>query len=432
MRSFDGLRRCLLVNVTTAPRLSPSPPLPTRAPFTLVCVHRSRLPRSSYRYTAHRRVRTPLSPFVAMSSPYTCKWGILATGGIAASFTKDLLIDPASRQVSDVRHEVVAAASSSSADRARQFIQEIGADAAKCKAYGSYEELVKDPNVDIIYVATPHSHHYENTLLCLQNGKNVCCEKPFTINAKQTAHLAKVARERKLFLMEAVWIRFFPVVLEIQKLLHQDRVLGKIHRVYSDLSIEFKPDPKHRLYNPELGGGALLDLGIYSLTWQMLTLYQHPDNRRARPRVHGNLVKTPLTGVDEHTTMALSFDSLGSQGIATTSMSTESSPHYVVLVQGEKGELSVPFPTYRPESYTLRLKDGQGKLGEPQTKTFPIPGHGMFWEADACARALRDGKTEAERCPLDESILTMTIMDEVRHANDFTYPDSIERVRSDA
>ncbi|EPQ27740.1 uncharacterized protein PFL1_04877 [Pseudozyma flocculosa PF-1] len=367
-----------------------------------------------------------------MSSPFTCKWGILATGGIAATFTKDLLVDPSTRNVSDVSHQVVAAASSTSAERARHFLADVGADPARCRAYGSYEELVRDPEIDIIYVATPHSHHYENTLLCLEAGKNVCCEKPFTINAKQAAHLAKVARQRGLFLMEAVWIRFFPVVVEIQRLLHHDRVLGKIHRVFSDLSIAFKPDPNHRLFNPDLGGGALLDLGIYALTWQMLVLYQHPDNARAQPRVHGSIVKTPLTGVDELTTVALNFDQMGAQGIATTNMTVKSSPHYVVLVQGEKGELSVPFPTYRPESYTLRLRDAEGELGEPQTKTFPIPGHGMFWEADACARALRDGKNEADRCTLDESLLTMAIMDEVRYSNDFRYPDSIESVRDDA
>ena len=323
--------------------------------------------------------------------------GILATGGIAATFTKDLLTDPATRDVSDVHHHVAAVASSSSADRAAKFIADVGLDPSKCNAYGSYEELVKDPEVQIIYVATPHSHHYENTLLCLENGKHVCCEvsatcqshlgtpshtyplafqKPFTINAKQSAHLAKVAKEKNLFLMEAVWIRFFPIVLEIQKLLHQDRVLGKIHRVFSDFGMPFKPDPKHRLFNPELGGGALLDLGIYALTWQMLTLFQDPDNQRTPPKVTGSIVKTPLTGVDEYTTMVLNFDKLGAQGVATTNMTVRSPHQYVVLVQGEKGDLTVPWAPYRPERYTLHLKDSEGNYTEPKTKEFPIPGHG--------------------------------------------------------
>jgi predicted dehydrogenase len=112
-----------------------------------------------------------------MSSPYECKWGILATGGIAEKFAKDLLVEPSTRDVKDVKHSVVAVASSSSAQRAGEFVKQIGHPKAdSCKTYGSYEELVKDENVQIIYVATPHSHHYENTLLALEAGKNVCCE----------------------------------------------------------------------------------------------------------------------------------------------------------------------------------------------------------------------------------------------------------------
>ena len=157
-----------------------------------------------------------------MSSPYVCKWGILATGWIAEMFAKDLLIDPSTRSVSDVEHRVVAVASSTSAARASEFLTKIGVSADSAKAYGSYEELVADADVDIIYVATPHSHHYANTLLALRAGKHVCCEKPFTINAAQTEHLVRVAREQKRFLMEAVWIRFFPIVKEIQRLIHDD------------------------------------------------------------------------------------------------------------------------------------------------------------------------------------------------------------------
>ncbi|KDN53102.1 NAD(P)-binding protein [Tilletiaria anomala UBC 951] len=365
---------------------------------------------------------------------FECNWGILATGGIAIKFAKDLLIDPSTRGVSDIKHNIAAAASSSSANRAQSFLKEIEhPNPQACKTYGSYEELVNDPKVQIIYVATPHSHHYENTLLALEAGKHVCCEKPFTINAAQTRHLAKVAKSKGLFLMEAVWIRFFPIVLEIQRLIHKERVLGKIHRVYSDLSMYFKPDPKHRLYNPELGGGALLDLGIYPLTWQMITLFQDPDNQRIAPQVTSSLMKTPLTGVDECTTLILNFEQMHAQGIATCSMSTRTSRAHCVCIQGEKGDLTVEWATYRPESYTLHAKDANGNfVGEPKRVDVPITGCGMFWEADACARALRDGKHEADLCPLDESVLTMQIMDEVRKNGNFAYPEKLEAVRSDA
>ena len=150
-------------------------------------------------------------PFYCTSRPYsstimskfTLRWGILATGGIAEAFARDLWPNPECRGVKDIEHTVVAAASSSSADRASAFLKEVRA-ADSAKAYGSYKELVADPNVDIIYVATPHSHHYQNVMLCLEAGKNVLCEKAFTTNAKQTELLIKKAKEKNLFLMEAV------------------------------------------------------------------------------------------------------------------------------------------------------------------------------------------------------------------------------------
>lgn len=136
-------------------------------------------------------------------SKFQLKWGILATGGIAESFARDLWPNPETRGVNDIEHKVVAAASSSSAKRAEDFLKEVRAPEG-AKAYGSYKELVQDPNVDIIYVATPHSHHYQNARLCLEAGKNVLCEKAFTTNAAQLETLTKIAKEKNVFLMEAV------------------------------------------------------------------------------------------------------------------------------------------------------------------------------------------------------------------------------------
>ena len=171
------------------------------------------------------------------------------------------MIDPSTRDVSDIKHTVVAAASSSSVDRARSFLED-----CKCpssaRAYGSYEELVKNNDVDIIYVATPHSHHYQNTMLCLLAGKNVLCEKSLTTNATQAKKLVETAKEKRLFLMEAVWTRFFPLSIKIRKLLESGE-LGSVHRVIADLSfgedVEKAWGTKHRMVNMDLAGGALLD-----------------------------------------------------------------------------------------------------------------------------------------------------------------------------
>ena len=156
-----------------------------------------------------------------------------ATGGIARTFTKDLLIDPKSRGVNDLVHRVAAVASSSSVDSAKRFISDVVTPTqseTNCSAYGSYEELVKDPEVQIVYVASPHSHHFQNCMLCLTNGKPVLCEKALTVNAEQAKILYRTAKEKNLFLMEAVWTRYFPLSVEVRKRI-EDGELGECLRV---------------------------------------------------------------------------------------------------------------------------------------------------------------------------------------------------------
>lgn len=196
-----------------------------------------------------------------------------------------MLVDPKTRGVTNFKHTVVAAASSSSVSRAETFLQDVGA-ASSAKAYGSYEELVRDPNVEIIYVATPHSHHYQNVMLCLEAGKNVLCEKAFTVNAQQARKLAEKAREKGCFLMEALWTRYFPLADYVRDVISSGKI-GAISRVVSDCSMRLSPetsfkDGKHRMVNPDLAGGALLDLGVYSLTWPFLALYDTKQTQQPK------------------------------------------------------------------------------------------------------------------------------------------------------
>lgn len=231
-----------------------------------------------------------------MAEVFTLRWGIIATGGIAQTFAKDLLTNPAIRNVHDVQHSVFAAASSTSSSSAAEFLKTVKASSI-AQAYGSYAELVKDPDVDIIYVATPHSHHFQNTMLCLVAGS----EKAFTVNAAQAKKLVETAKEKNLFLMEAVWTRYFPLSIKIRELV-KDGSIGVVHRVIADLSfgtststgaLDF--DDSHRMVNKELAGGALLDLGIYALTWSkkyflflsLIILEQRTQqDRPSRSKVH--------------------------------------------------------------------------------------------------------------------------------------------------
>ncbi|KAH6975663.1 hypothetical protein EDB80DRAFT_621062 [Ilyonectria destructans] len=391
-----------------------------------------------------------------MTTTREIRWGILATGAISQTFTKDLLVDPTTRGVSNLKHTVVAAASSSSSARAETFLKDVGASSA-AKAYGSYEELVQDADVEIIYVATPHSHHYQNVMLCLEAGKHVLCEKAFTVNAKQARILVDKAREKGLFLMEAFWTRYFPVTDYVRDVISSGK-LGTVYRVFSDLSAGMSPettfkDGKHRMVNADLAGGALLDLGVYALTWPFLVFYKDLAPGEG-PKVLASMKKYKQTSADETTTILLTFPRAESAGgdahaVATTSirvgsLQNDPTPQASVRIQGELGELQLFPMAQNPSATKLILKDGT-----VEEKQWPKPGpgkgsgwyngflhymnpegegQGMFWEADEAGLAIIEGRKEGRRLDLTETIAVMDVLDEVRRQGGLVYPESIETV----
>jgi predicted dehydrogenase len=391
-------------------------------------------------------------------SKFTLKWGILATGGIAETFARDLWVNPETRGVTDIEHVVVAAASSTSADKAQAFLKKVRAPSS-ARAYGSYEELVRDPNIDIIYIATPHSHHFQNAMLCLHANKPVLVEKAFTTNAAQAALLINLAREKNLFLMEAVWTRYFPLSQYVRETITSGR-LGTLYRTTADLSYVMPAfPPTHRMVSPALAGGALLDLGLYALLWVFQTLYTtQPPETRQPPTVLSTLSKN-AQGTDEHTTIVLTFprgpDERPAHGIATTSFLVASSPSPAaaaasagpsIRIQGTRGEIQILPPASRPTKTKLILSDGT-----VEERTWPQPGpgegsgwrngfgkeeewnaegegHGMFWEADECAFALREGRVEGRGQGWEESLTVMKVMDEVRRQGGVRFGEEAERV----
>ncbi|PYI06055.1 putative dimeric dihydrodiol dehydrogenase [Aspergillus sclerotiicarbonarius CBS 121057] len=391
--------------------------------------------------------------------PTTIRWGILATGSIAETFTKDLLVDPNTRNITTIKHTVVAAASSSGVSRAQEFLTRVSAPSS-ATAYGTYPDLARDLTVDIIYIATPHSHHYQNVKLCLEAGKNVLCEKAFTVNASQAKELVQLARAKNLFLMEALWTRYFPLSVYVRECIMTGR-LGTIQRAVADNSLDLRPEESfgrdHRMVSPDLAGGVLLDMGIYSLTWIFQTLYttQLPEER-VSPRVASSVQKYAPTGVDETAIVLLTFPrdverGGDMHGIATTSFRVandidgKGTSGPAIRIQGTKGEMQVWPPIFRPTRTRLILADG---TVEDRTWTQPGPGrgsnwyngyslagrnaegegYGMFWEADEAAMALVEGRKEGRYQGLDESVCIMQVMDEVRRQNDLVYPRDIEAV----
>ncbi|KAH8548972.1 hypothetical protein BGW37DRAFT_161206 [Umbelopsis sp. PMI_123] len=355
------------------------------------------------------------------NTPYVVRWAIIGAGWISAQFVEDLVVDTSGRDVNDVAHAVVAVGSRTKA-KAEEFIKDFCPQggfaqiAGYCnlpvEAVEGYDAVFARDDVDCVYIGTPHNDHYFSAKAALEGNKNVLCEKPSTITAGQMKELAAIAQSKGLFFMEAVWTRFFPLMYALQKDLHEDRVIGDIHLVNADFSIRKVGHVPltHRLLNPDLAGGAILDLGPYPLTWGLMTLFHHPDNQLTPPTtVSSSMMLHPETGVDIFTTAVLDFPKMTARANLTCNLVLESPADCSVRVQGTKGELIVPRPAPRPQKYIIRLD-----TGEEIVKEFPIPGNGYHWEADAVARCLRDGLKECARMSISDSILSMELFDEFR------------------
>ena len=216
-------------------------------------------------------------------------------------------------------------------------------------------------------------------MLCLEAGKHVLCEKAFTVNAAQAKKLVETAKAKNLFLMEAVWTRYFPLSVKVREMVMSGEI-GQVHRVIADLSIEKVADDgsltfdnSHRMVNLDLAGGALLDLGIYALTWNFQILYHCQPKPREAPTVTGVINKYEKTGADEMTSMILQFPKHKSMGIALTSLRVATDPDYplnnraagaAIRIQGTRGEIQVMGPAFRPTHYRVIMKDAGGKVEE--------------------------------------------------------------------
>ncbi|KAK9470033.1 uncharacterized protein V1510DRAFT_424150 [Dipodascopsis tothii] len=352
---------------------------------------------------------------------YTLKWGIVATGWISSKFVGDLMLEAAARGVTDVRHKVVAISSSSSVERCKAFIDEICGGDPSITAYNDFGALMSDPEVDVVYIGAPNQTHYPLALQALHSGKHVLCEKPAALNAAQLRHVVELAARKQRFFMEGQWIRFFPLFAQLQKDVHEHKVIGRLERIYADLSINFPFDAKHRLFDPLQGGGAMLDLGLYPWIYIQKLCAEHPDNHGALPRVVTSMQKTKETGVDRHTAFVSQWDALGVEAVATCSLSLDSAPDSAVRIQGTEGEILIAAPCFRPTEYTI------ARSGEPpRVVTGELAGHGLYYEADAVARAIRDGRLVEDVCPPDESLLLLGYMDRARAEGGLAYPAELE------
>lgn len=291
-------------------------------------------------------------------------------------------------------------------DRAKKFADQWRFE----KAYGSYEEMLEDPQVELVYVATPHSHHYRHAKMCLEHGKNVLVEKAFTVNAAQAEALAKLAGEKGLLLAEAIWTRYMPCRKMIDELL-ESGVIGSVSSLTANLGYELTG--KERLQEPGLAGGALLDLGVYPINFALMAF----DGKVKK--VDSSAVMSPK-GIDWINSITLTFED-GKMAVLHSNMLAPTDR--LGVIYGDRGYIEVQNINNCEE---IRVFDPDHKM----TARYPVPEqiNGYEYEVLACMKAIREDRTECGEMPLNETVRVMKILDLIRSQWGMKFPDAVEGI----
>jgi predicted dehydrogenase len=331
---------------------------------------------------------------VINSSAEKFNWGILGTGGIARAFAQDLNL---------IQGHTIGAVGSRTLENAQKFSATFGG-----TAYGSYEELVTDPTIDAIYVATPHPAHHDNVVMALDAGKPVLCEKPFSVNAREAQSMVDAAARNGVALMEAMWARFLPHYGKVREIV-ESGVLGPILSIHADHGQRLADKGISRLVEPDLAGGALLDLGIYPVSFAHMIL-------GTPSHITSDSVMTEK-GVDAQTSMILTYEG-GAQAVLTTTM-IEQTPCRAV-VAGLNGWLEIDRTFYNPAAMRVILNDGS-------TTEYPntYKGHGLREQAEVFKQLVLTGKLESEILTWKDTVDIMKTLDAVREQIGLKYPFEI-------
>lgn len=321
------------------------------------------------------------------------KWGIIGTGTISTTFATAL---------NSMENTKLVGVASRSLSKAKDFAEKFQLE----KAFGSYEDIVKDADIDVIYIGTPHTEHKANAELCIKNGKAVLCEKPFTINVHESEYLISLAKEHKVFIMEAMWTKFLPTTIKVKQWIKEGRI-GKVKHIRANTGYRASFDANSRLYSPDLGGGALLDVGIYPITYVVHMLDCLPDE------VIGS-AEFGITNVDEQNVIILKYkDGI----IADLSSSVATELGHDAMIIGEKGKIVVPKFWYTEEAYLYNDKNELiESFKQPHLK------NGYEYEAYEVNNCLRESKLESDKLPLKDTLEIMRIMDNIRADWGLEYP----------
>ncbi len=316
------------------------------------------------------------------------RWGIIGTGKIALRFASDLQYAP-NAELSGVAGRNL--------PNVRKFAEEF-----QTTAFQTYDELLNS-DADVIYVATPHSSHLEHSLRAIRAGKAVLCEKPFAINCSQTEKILEAAKSKNVFVMEAMWTRFFPAIREVLSLVKSGE-LGSILRIETSFGYESSFDPLSRIFDPALGGGSLLDVGIYPLALTHMLLEESPAEIVASGKLSS-------TGVDESVSWAMTYSS-GTRFLGESSVVNVLANEAVIT--GSDGEIRIP-QFWCPKEYTLN----------GVTRSFDFPGRGFQFEALEVMRCLREGIMESPLQTHANSLHVMRQMESIRKMIGVRYPQDL-------
>ncbi len=319
-------------------------------------------------------------------------WGILGTGNIASIFAKDL---------SFVDNANLLAVGSRTQKTANEFALKHNVE----RTYSSYSGLVADPDIDIIYIATPHTFHYQNSKLCLHHNKAVLCEKPFMVNEGQAREVFSIAKKKNLFVMEAMWTRFLPLMKTIRELINNGEI-GELKAIHSDFCFYNIYNPESRLFNPDLAGGALLDVGIYPVMLAH-TFFGEPENIRA-------FSTFSKSGVDENTSAIFTFKK---SRIATFQSAVTYSSATEAVLSGTDGFMKIHSRWFEMPGLTLAKNNK-----EPTFIEKPFQGRGFHFEIAEAQRCLLTGKTESDLMPHKDTIEILRTLDRIREQVGLHYP----------
>ncbi|WP_127792819.1 Gfo/Idh/MocA family protein [Agromyces sp. LHK192] len=320
------------------------------------------------------------------------RWGILATGGIAHAFTNDLKLNGF-----DVR---------AVGSRRQEAADAFAAEFEIPTAYGSYEQLVADPEVDVVYVSTPHPFHAEHATLAIQAGKHVLVEKPFAMNAAEAKGIADLAAARGVLALEAMWTRYLPHMVRIREIITAG-TLGELRTLIADHSQKLSDDPGHRINDLALGGGALLDLGIYpiSFAWDLF----------GAPVTIHSTATFKATGADGQ--IATTFGYGGDRIAQSLSISDSKGPNTAVIL-GTEARIEIDTVWYTPTTFRVVSHDGS-VLEEYRSE---VTGRGMHFQAEAVERLVAAGDLRGDILPIDETVAIMATLDAIREEIGLRYP----------